>query len=55
MILNNQQFNSNLLYYLFGVGYPSGGEQMYHGISVACNFNSRIDFIGPTEFMLNAV
>jgi hypothetical protein len=54
MILNNQQFNSNLLYYLFGVGYPAGGEQMYHGISVACSFNNRIDFVGPTEFTLNA-
>lgn len=27
---------------------------MYHGIAAACNFNGRIDFIGPTEFMLDA-
>ena len=54
MVLNNNEFNSNLLYYLFGIGYPSGGEQMYHGIAAACNFNGRIDFIGPTEFMLDA-
>ena len=54
MVLNNNQFNSNLLYYLFGVGFPAGGETMYHGIAAKCNFNGRIDFIGPTEFMLNA-
>ena len=54
MLLNNNQFNSNLLYYLFGVSYPTGGEQMYHGVAVECNFNGKIDFIGPSEFMLNA-
>lgn len=54
MVLNNNQFNSNLLYYLFGVGFPAGGETMYHGIAAKCNFNGKIDFIGPTEFMLNA-
>jgi hypothetical protein len=42
------------LYYIFGVGFPSGAETMYHGIAVECNFNGRIDFIGPTEFILNA-
>ena len=54
MVINNNQFNSNLLYYLFGVGYPSGGEQMYHGIATECSFNGKIDFISPTEFMLDA-
>ena len=54
MVLNNNNFYSNLLYYIFGVGYPTGGEQMYHGVAVACNFNNKIDFIGPNEFMLEA-
>lgn len=54
MVLNNNQFNSNLLYYLFGVGFPPGSETMYHGIAAECNFNGKIDFIGPTEFMLEA-
>jgi len=27
---------------------------MYHGVAVACNFNNKIDFIGPNEFMLEA-
>lgn len=54
MVLNNQEFDSNLLYYIFGVGYPAGGELMYHGISVKCSFNNKTDFIDPASFTLRA-
>ena len=55
MVVNSKDFYSNLLYYIFGVGYASGTiGDVIHGIGVECNFNGKIDFIGPNEFMLDA-
>jgi len=52
MNLNNQVFNSNLLYYAFGVGFETGDVRMFHGISFEYSFNNRISFVGPEEFLI---
>jgi len=54
MLIDNQTFYSNLQYYIFAVSYDLL-TQATDGITLKYNFNDRIDFVGSTEFEINAV
>lgn len=54
MVIDNQIFYSNLLYYIIAVGYEQGGEQKIDGLTLEYGLDNRIDFVGPTEFTILA-
>ena len=54
MLIDNQVFYSNLLYYIFSVAYDLMGQAI-DAITLRYNFNDRIDFVGSDEFEISAV
>ena len=54
MVIDTQNFYSNLLYYIIAVAYSAGGERKLDAIALKYNFDNIIDFVGPNDFAIRA-